>query len=149
MRPDRGPVKLMPSDDQNVFRRFVEGFYATRRSFSMRRFHGWEPPTDVYESPRHIVIKVCIPGIEADQVGVQINGEVVTICGIRKGPDPESVVAYHQMEIRNGYFERRIVIRRPFDPHGATANYTNGFLYVHMPKAPELVHHVMTLRISV
>ena len=147
MRSDQESVNLTLSDEHNAFRRFVESFCATRRGFSMRRFHGWEPPTDVYESQGHIVIKVCIPGVDPDRVGVQINGEVVTICGIRKGPDPASVVAYHQMEIHNGYFERRIVIRKPFDPHGATAQYTDGFLYVHVPKAPELVRHVMTLRI--
>ena len=55
---------------------------------------------------------------------------------------------YHQMEIRNGYFERRIVIHTPFDPNGATAEYADGFLCVLIPKAPELVRHVLSIRLD-
>lgn len=149
MEPNPRGVDLRPLDDEQVFRRFLSHFYTTRRNLAGGRHRAWEPPTDVYETPEHIVLKVCIPGVQPDQVAVKVNGEVITVCGVRRGADPSSVVAYHQMEINNGYFERRIAIHKPFDPNGATARYENGFLYVLVPKASQMVRHVLTVRIGV
>ncbi|KPK65972.1 MAG: hypothetical protein AMK73_01430 [Planctomycetes bacterium SM23_32] len=149
MTPNAGPIRARPLDDHNVFRQFLHDFYSLRRSLRGHRRDVWEPPTDVYETEQDIVIKMSIPGVKPQQVAVECNGEVLTICGVRKGPDPGSVRTYHQMEIRNGYFERRIVIHRPFDSSGAKARYEDGFLYVFIPKAPELVRHVLTIKLNV
>lgn len=143
------PVQAKPLDNQSLFQQFLHDFYAMRRTL---RSHGgdvWLPPTDVYETDDDIVIKVSLPGVKRPHVVVEFNGEIITICGVRKGPDPGSVRTYHQMEIRNGYFERRIILHRPFDPEGATAELEDGFLHVFVPKAPELVRHVLTIRLSV
>ena len=148
MKPNAGPMQVKPFDDQGIFRQVLSEFYAMRRSLGGRQGGAWEPPTDVYETDRDIVIKVSIPGVSPNQVAVKCNGEVITIGGFRRGPDPGSVLTYHQMEIRNGYFERRIVIHKPFDPNGATARYKDGFLYVFVPKAPKLVRHVLTIRLT-
>jgi len=148
MKPYPGAVGLGPLQDNPQFQRFLNDFYAMRRRLGGRRRQTWEPRTDVYETDAHIVIKVAIPGVAQDQLAVKVNGEVITICGYRPGPDPGTVRAYHQMEIHNGYFERRIVLHKPFDPNGATARYTEGFLYVHVPKAPELVRHVLAIRVT-
>ncbi|MHC4481863.1 MAG: Hsp20/alpha crystallin family protein, partial [Planctomycetota bacterium] len=94
-----------------------------------------------------IVIKMSIPGIQRNEVTVECNGDVITICGVRKGVGSQGVRRYHQMEIRNGYFERRIVIRRPFDPNGATARYEDGFLYVTIPKSSQPVQNVLHMRL--
>ena len=112
----------------------------------MRRV--WHPPTDVYETRDDIVIKMSVPGIRRNQVTVACEGETVTICGWRGGPDPATVVTYHQMEIRNGYFERQVVLHRPFDPADARARYEDGFLFVHVPKAEKLIRQVLTIRLE-
>ncbi len=138
-----------PPEPEDGFGRLLSEFYTMRRSLGGTRGSAWQPKTDVYETDEQIVIKADLAGLDADQVAVKVNGEVITICGYRRGPDPNSVVAYHQMEIHNGYFERRIAIHKAFDPDKATARYENGFLYVNVPKAPRMVRHVLTLRISV
>jgi len=79
---------------------------------------------------------------------VEVNGATVTICGVRRGPDPGTVRKYHQMEIRNGYFERRLVLHMPFDPAGMRAEYKDGFAYIFMPKSQESVRHVVSIRLS-
>lgn len=141
-------VHLGPLDERSLFHQLLHDFYATRRSLRGHYRDIWEPPTDVYETDEHIVIKVSIPGVKPDEVAVECNGEVLTICGVRRGPDAGVVRTYHQMEIRNGYFERRIVLRIPFDPRGATARYEDGFLYVFLPRATESVRHVLSIRLD-
>jgi HSP20 family protein len=137
-----------PFDERSLFRQFLHDFYVTRRSLRSRHTDVWEPATDVYETEHDIVVKVSVPGVKPGQVAVECNGEVVTVCGVRKGPDPGSVRRYHQMEIRNGYFERRLIMQTPFDAQGAHAHYEEGFLYVILPKAEELVRHVLTIRLD-
>ncbi len=148
MRHDDRQVGLSPHHGSDIFRSFMEDFYAMRRALGSRHRDAWQPPTDVYETDSEVVIKMSIPGINPRELAVQINGDVVTICGVRKGPAPGTVVSYHQMEIRNGYFERRILIHVPFDADKAQGEYSDGFAYVRIPKAPEAARRVVTLRIS-
>ena len=147
MEPRSGALKARPLDDHSVFPRLLHDLEHVVRS--LRRPHGdvWHPPTDVYETDQDIVIKMCLPGVRASQVAVEFGGDLVTICGVRRTPDLRGVRAYHQMEIRNGYFERRIVVHRPFDPHAARWLYEDGFLYVMLPRAGEPVMHVLSVKI--
>ena len=148
MSSESDVIRVRPLDDRINFHQLLHGFYSARMSLRGQYQDIWEPPTDVYETDQDIVIEVCIPGVRLDQVSVECNGEVITICGVRKGPDPGSVRTYHQMEIRNGYFERRLILRIPFDPSAATARYEDGFLYVYLPRAAESVKHVLSIRLS-
>jgi len=148
MQTDPTPVRACPLDDSTVFNQFLHDFYALRRSIRSRRRDVWHPPTDVYETDDEIVIKMSIPGVKKPNVAVEVRGEQVTIYGMRRAPEHSRVRTYHQMEIRNGYFERIIVLRKPFDPNRAWASLQDGFLYVHIPKAPELVRHTLRIKLD-
>jgi HSP20 family protein len=147
MKPESGAVRSRAMSDRDMFREFLHDFYNVRRNLRGRSPDVWQPPTDVYETVEEIVIKVCLPGVKAAQIAVEFNGQVVKICGARNGPDPSSVVAYHQMEIRNGYFERKVMLHKPFDPRGARGEYSDGFLYIRVPKSTQEVGHVLSIRL--
>jgi len=148
MKPEADALRTRPFDPRNLLRQFQNDFYVRRRSLGGRRRDVWHPPTDVYETARDIVIKVCLAGVRPDQVTIGCNGETISICGWRDGPDPGTVTTYHQMEIRNGYFERRIVLHRAFDPSESRARFQGGFLYIYIPKAERLVRHVLTIELT-
>lgn len=148
MQSDKHLLRAMGGHGSSFFRSFLEDFYGIRRGMGARGGDAWQPPMDVYETDDDVVIKMSIPGIRTRELAVEINGEVVTICGVRKGPDPGSVVTYHQMEIRNGYFERKIALRLPIDPEGAHGEYKDGFAYIYIPKAEKPVRQVVTLKLS-
>ncbi len=137
-----------PPGERNPFQQCLSDFYRMRRALRGRRGDVWHPSTDVYETDEHIVIKASLPGVEPAHIKVDCNGEVITICGVRQGPDRQAVRTYHQMEIPNGYFERRVAIHRPFDPREARAEYREGFLYVRVPKAQEPVRYVISIRLN-
>ena len=134
--------------ESDFFRNVLEDFYGMRRSLGGRQGDAWQPPTDVYETEDDIVIKMSLPGIQTRELAVDINGEVVTVCGVRKGPDPGAVTNYHQMEIRNGYFERKIILRIPFDPQQARGEYKDGFAYIYIPKAKQPARRVVRIKVS-
>lgn len=70
----------------------------------------WEPPVDIYETQRELIIIVALPGVPADTVTVVIDGGALSVSGRRGIPAPQSA-AVHRMEIPYGRFERRIDLR--------------------------------------
>jgi HSP20 family protein len=138
----------MASDGFGGVRRMMDDFYAFRKLLGAQTRDIWMPPTDVYETPENVVIKMSVPGIKAATVRVMFNGNEIIISGHRSAVHDAPVVAYHQMEIRNGLFERRVVVHKPIDPDGATSEYTNGFLWVRVPKAAAFERRIVRIKLK-
>jgi HSP20 family molecular chaperone IbpA len=68
----------------------------------------WEPPVDVIETSREVMIIVALPGVEPGKVEVAIEGNVVRVAGSRAMPADYQRAAIHRLEIPYGRFERRI-----------------------------------------
>lgn len=68
----------------------------------------WEPPVDLFEDDREVVIVVALPGVVADRV--QVTGEpgALRVRGERPLPFIGARHAVRQLEIPYGAFERRI-----------------------------------------
>ena len=75
---------------------------------SERAQAAWEPPVDMFEDEREIVIIVAMPGVTADRVNVLQEPGVLIIRGERPLPFAGSRLALRQLEIPYGAFERRI-----------------------------------------
>jgi len=147
MRHHGDLVRVRDQDEFEIFRRWLDEFFGSSRSVAGRGAEAWVPPTDVYETHGEVVIKMSLPGIKTGNVEVRFQGDAVTISGYRENPAEAGLVAYHRMEIRNGRFERTIVIHTPLDPEAATAQYRDGFLWIRIPKVAARVHQVYALRI--
>ena len=67
----------------------------------------WEPPVDIYETDSDITITVALPGVEAVQISIELDGNQLIIGGQRQLP---TRVAAHirRLEIPYGRFERHI-----------------------------------------
>jgi HSP20 family protein len=102
---------------------------------------------DVFETDAAVVLKLSLPGVKACDVRITYEGDVVTISGCREAEPEPDLVAYHRMEIRNGYFERRVIIQKPINPEEAEAEYRNGFLKLSIPKTSAPKQRVYTLKI--
>jgi len=147
MRQHQQRLRVGGRDEFEAFRRWIDEFFGPLRTVTGRGGEAWVPPTDVYETREAVVIKMSLPGIKTGNVQVRFEGDLVTISGYRDSPPEEGLVAYHRMEIRNGRFERTIVIHTPVDPECATAQYRDGFLWLRIPKVAARVHQVYALRI--
>ena len=92
----------------------------------------WSPPTDVYETEEHFVIKLEIAGMRDEDFEVAFENHTLMISGNR--PDLNERRAYHQMEIRFGKFEIAVEIPISVNIEKATAGYQDGFLIIVLPK---------------
>ncbi|HEV7575795.1 MAG TPA: Hsp20/alpha crystallin family protein [Caldimonas sp.] len=68
----------------------------------------WEPPIDVFEDEREIVVVVAMPGVAADRVEVAQEGAALVVRGVRPLPLEGGRHRLRQLEIPYGAFERRI-----------------------------------------
>lgn len=75
---------------------------------SQRALATWEPPIDVFEDERELVIVVAMPGVSADGVQVVSEPGALVVRGVRTLPMARSRHRVRQLEIPYGAFERRI-----------------------------------------
>ena len=88
----------------------------------------WRPPTDVYETERHILIKMEIAGMRQEDFQLRLDGNVLTIRGRRVDLYRDRKGSFRQMEINYGPFE--VVVRLPqsVDASSIRSLYKAGFL---------------------
>jgi HSP20 family molecular chaperone IbpA len=68
----------------------------------------WEPPADVFEDEREMVIVVAMPGVDGERVSVHHESGALVVRGARPLPLGNSRHRVRQLEIPYGTFERRI-----------------------------------------
>ncbi|MCF6159211.1 MAG: Hsp20/alpha crystallin family protein [wastewater metagenome] len=97
----------------------------------------WQPPTDVYETPDEMVVKMSIPGAKPEDIQITFSKQTLTIHGYREDTSPHEKTCFYQVELRYGYFERNIFIPMPVDVDNTQALYKDGFLQVTLPKVKQ------------
>jgi HSP20 family molecular chaperone IbpA len=95
--------------------------------------HVWSPPTELYELESAYIVRVEVSGMRQQDFSIKIENNYLAISGAR--PDKPERRAYHQMEVRYGEFNSVVAIPGPVDAENASAEYDDGFLIVHLPKA--------------
>jgi HSP20 family protein len=98
------------------------------------RGDGWRPAADVFETEMSLVIRLELPGVQGDQVRVNVDGNQLRVSGVRRVPSGSDVRRLHQMEIAFGPFERTIRIAQAFERDSVSAHLEDGFLEVTIPK---------------
>jgi len=77
----------------------------------------WEPPVDVLETGREVLVLAALPGVDPDKVDLKVDDAVLIISGRRTLPPELRAAAIHRMELPQGCFERRV--RLPAGRYGA------------------------------
>jgi HSP20 family protein len=96
---------------------------------------GFQPPTDIYQTSEHIVVRVEIAGMSAEEINLSLDESSgrLTISGVRNDPAGEEPRRYVNVEIDCGEFMRTVQLPRPVVADEAQADYDRGFLVVRLP----------------
>lgn len=79
-----------------------------RLTASARPYAVWEPPVDVFEDEREIVIVVALPGVPAERIEIATEEGALVVRAECALPFAGSRRSLRQLEIPYGHFERRI-----------------------------------------
>jgi len=128
------PAREMMSLRDAMDRLFDDAF---TRPLSTR--DGWSVPAiDMYQTDDEIVVKAALPGIKADEVQINVTGEVLTLKGETKHEEEKKEKAWHIREQRYGSFERSVVLPTDVVADKAKADFEDGILTITLPKAEEV-----------
>ena len=129
-----GPLKDVTVLQDRINRLFSESFGQTRDLDDDMRVCAWRPAVDIYEAENKIVLKAELPGINKDDVAVEVKDNALTLRGERF---PDAVInedKYYRREICFGTFERTFTLQDRIQPEQIKATFKNGILTVTIPR---------------
>jgi HSP20 family protein len=94
----------------------------------------WSPPVDIYETADSFIVTVEVPGVERNDIRVEVSGSELSISGNRGFDAVCSKESYHRLEGVRGRFRRSFSLTEPLDSARVTANLKDGVLRVVLPK---------------
>ncbi len=138
--------KLM-AKHSNIEKLFEEFFFMTK-SHDFTSSTPWQPPTDVYETGKEIIVKIAASGLKPEEISVLFSNHILTVSGKRGDNSAHQKVCFYQVEIRYGYFERKIKIPKHVDANNIQATYENGFIVINIPKAEKAFDSTISIKIT-
>ena len=111
---------------EDMFRSVSPAFTLAERS--------WKPPMDMNETPEEVIIIAEVPGVEKDDLDVEISSKAVRIRGNRFAKNCPDNATYRLAEIQCGKFERILFLPAPIDPEVVSASYQKGMLEIRLAK---------------
>ncbi|MFN8401642.1 MAG: Hsp20/alpha crystallin family protein [Anaerolineales bacterium] len=137
------PVREMMTLREAMDRLFDDAF---TRPLSLSGNTWSIPAVDMYQTDNEVVVKAALPGIKADEVQINVTGEVLTLKGETKQENETKEKAYHIREQRWGAFERSIVLPTEVVADKAKADFENGVLTITLPKAEEVKPKTISIK---
>lgn len=97
----------------------------------------WFPPVDIYETEEKLVLKAELPGVNSDDVDIEVEGNALVLKGERRLEKNLSEENYHRMERFYGTFQRIFNLPYTVDKGGIKASFKDGVLKITVPKNRE------------
>jgi HSP20 family protein len=95
------------------------------------------PAVDLFEEKDDIVVKAELPGMDKDNIEVNLTDHTLTIKGERKKEEEIKEENYYRSERSYGSFVRTLELPRDVHADKVKASFKNGILEVRLPKTEE------------
>ena len=142
------PFRDVAALQDRINRIFNDSFGRSRDLDDEVSLYDWRPPVDIYETNDGIVLKVELPGINKDDVSVEVKDNVLTLKGERL-LDPEiKDENYYRKERSFGKFNRSFSLQEPIKPDLIKAGFKDGILTVEVPRPEEEKPKQITVNID-
>lgn len=124
---------------ESIQRMFENPFAALREPPEFVQTIGWYPPVEVAESEAELTLTAELPGLEPNDIKVEVEGDVLTLRGEKRGMRVEEgkTREYHLEERTYGAFQRAFSLPSSVDGARIAATFDKGVLTLRMPKNGE------------
>ena len=92
---------------------------------------------DLYENDDEFIVKAELPGLEPDDVDINISGNTLTLQGQFQSEQQGEQGSVHFRERRYGSFRRAFTLPTHVEADKAEADFKNGVLTIRLPKVEE------------
>ena len=97
----------------------------------------WNPSVDIFENDNEVVIKAELPGMNAKDIDVKLENNVLTLKGERHFEKETKEENYHRIEREYGTFSRSFALPTAVNGDKVIAEYKDGVLKIVLPKKEE------------
>ncbi len=137
LTPPRSQSQAKPRDSFSLLRKemddLISGFFGTSNPNWLSGAS--TPALDLVESDKSFTVKLDVPGMDAKDIQVQVDGGTLSVSGQHKEEKSMNDSTYHRMERRSGSFSRTITLPCKISEDEVAAEYTNGVLTLTLPKS--------------
>lgn len=127
---------VWPQDFRREFDDLVNRFFGEESLLPGKLFgRPFSPAVDVTENDREIVVKAELPGIDQENLKVDLANGVLTIRGEKKEEKEEKGDNIYRVERSFGSFSRSFRLPCEVQEDKAEAKYKDGILSLTLPKA--------------
>lgn len=95
------------------------------------------PRTDLAETEDNVTVTMELPGVNPEDVQIDITGDLLTVRGEKREEKQEKKKDYHYVERQFGSFQRTVQLPSTVDPDKVDATYRNGVLTITIAKHAE------------
>jgi HSP20 family protein len=98
---------------------------------------GWVPPVEIMETETELVMAFELPGLDKDDVKIEIDDDVLTLRGEKKAErvEEDAKKEYFLKERSYGVFERSFSLPQTVNVDGVVAQFDKGVLRITLPKS--------------
>jgi HSP20 family protein len=108
----------------------------------------WNPDIEVFHRGNELVIRADLPGLNKDDVKVEVTEDAITIQGERRREHEEEREGVYRSELSYGSFFRTIPLPEGAITEQAKATFKNGVLEIVVPAPPEQANRGRRLEIT-
>ena len=124
---------------QSEVNRLFDTFFGGRPGDAgLRR---WVPAMDLVETDDHLLLRADLPGLDRDDVSIEVKDGVLTVSGERQAEHDEQADGFYRVERAFGAFSRSLSLPSQIDAERITAEFDRGVLEVRIPKPEERKPH--------
>ena len=91
----------------------------------------WVPAVDIFEEKDRFIVRADLPGVDPDDIEVNMENDVLTVSGERKNEERSEFEGVSRIERVSGRFLRRFTLPETADADGICRN---GILEISIPK---------------
>ncbi|MCH9655464.1 MAG: Hsp20/alpha crystallin family protein [Planctomycetes bacterium] len=108
--------------------------------------HAFDAVLDMSETDHEIEVRMDVPGIQPEEIEVEVTGNTLIITGERKEEKEEKGRTYHRIERTSGSFSRSMTLPCEVDRDQVQALCDNGVLTITLPKSNLSKAHKITVK---
>lgn len=127
------PSDLFTMNPFAIMRRLTDEMDRAFYGFGGQEPGAWSPAIDVREHEGNIVVHADLPGLNKDDVKLDVTEDFLVIQGERKHEQEEHRGGHYRSERSYGSFYRSIPLPQGANIDQAKANFNNGVLEVSIP----------------
>ena len=131
-------MRLTPLSPRTDFEELFRSMWGTEPLPGLWRNGVYDVPTDVFHTDEGLVIRMDLPDVNADDIEITMQENVLLVNGSRRFPYEADKVRFVRRGTFYGEFTQRISLGKGLDVEKISADYENGVLELKIPYAEEV-----------